>query len=370
MAAKNEERIQDGRRVRDVYVNLKENESFGRIRFGAAMSSNEGLVGDITLVRSNFDIADLPTSFKDLFVDRTAFLGAGQYFSVSLQPGLEYSNFSINFSEPYLFGTPTALGLSAYLWQRQREDWVEQRAGGRMSLARRLPCHYTIALNVRAESVDIRNIDDDAPQDVKNVRGTNMVYGTAFTLTKDELQVDRFFKPYGGYKSFASIEPVFGDFSLVKYMFGSTRYRTIYQNDEGFRHIIKLEGEVGWITGNAPVFERYYLGGGEDMRGFKYRGVGPMQSGDPVGGKSVLFGTAEYTFPLIGDTIRGVMFFDFGTVNEDTFSYGNLRASLGVGVRVFSEQIPIPIALDLGFPIKSESGDEKQVISFSIGTNF
>jgi outer membrane protein insertion porin family len=367
---KKDERIENGRRVRDVYVKVVESESFGRIRFGAAISSNEGLMGDISLVRSNFDIADLPKSFKDMFVDRTAFLGAGQYFAMEAQPGLKFSRYSVNFSEPYLFGTPTSMGLSLFMWDRLREKYTEGRSGFNTGLSRRLPGQYSVGVDLRLESVNIKSLDESAPPDVVAVKGTNSVYGVRFGLTKDTLDIDRFFKPYGGYRSYASIEPVFGDFSLVKWMFGSSRYRTIYEDDAGNKHIIKLEGEIGFISGKSPVFERYYLGGANNLRGFGYRGVGPMQKGDPVGGNSILFGTVEYSFPIIGDTIRGVTFFDFGTVNKNTFQYGNIRASVGFGVRIFSPQIPIPIDLNFGFPIRSISGDKTQIVSFTIGTEF
>jgi outer membrane protein insertion porin family len=156
----------------------------------------------------------------------------------------------------------------------------------------------------------------------------------------------------------------------VKYIFGSERYRTVYENDAGEKHIIKLEGEVGWITGDSPIYERYFLGGGNNLRGYKYRGVGPMQNGEPVGGNSMLFGTVEYGFPLLGDTIRGVTFFDFGTVNKDSFQFGNIRAAVGFGFRIFFPQVPIPVSLDFGFPIKSVAGDKKQILSFSIGMEF
>lgn len=370
IAPKQEERIENGRRVRDVYVKVLENESFGRIRFGAAISTNEGLMGDITLVRSNFDIADLPTSFKDMFVDRTAFLGAGQYFSISAQPGLKFSRFSVNFAEPYLFGTPTSMGLSLFLWNRERESFNEGRSGFNMGLGRRLPDNYSIDMNLRLESVDITSADDSAPPDVKDVRGTNSLYGVRFTLSKDTLLIDRFFKPYGGYRSYASIEPVIGDFSMTKWVFGSTRYRTIYENEAGEKHIIKLEGEVGWITGDSPTYERFFLGGANNLRGFAYRGAGPMQNGDPVGGNALLYGTAEYSFPIFGDTVRGVTFFDFGTVNSDAFKFGDIRASVGFGIRVFSPSIPIPIALDFGFPIRSFGDDDTEIVSFTIGTDF
>ncbi|RKY27355.1 MAG: hypothetical protein DRP79_03450 [Planctomycetota bacterium] len=370
IAPKKEERVEDGRRVRDVHVEVKESESFGRIRFGAAISSNEGVLGDVSLIRPNFDIADLPKDLRDMFVDRTAFLGAGQYFSISAQPGTESSRYSVNFSEPYLFGTPTSMGLSLFMWDRERESFDEDRQGFNMGLGRRLPKRYSIGLNFRIEQVDIDNVDFWSPGDVKDVEGSNSLVALRMSLTKDTRKIDRFFKPYGGYRSFASIEPIFGDFELVRFAFGSTRYRTIYEDDAGYKHIIKLEGEVGFITGDSPIYERFFLGGANNLRGFDYRGVGPMQRGDPVGGDTTLYGSVEYSFPVAGDSIRGVLFFDFGTVNEDTADFGNMRASAGFGIRIFSPQIPIPIALDFGFPIRADDDDDEEVVSFTIGTNF
>ncbi len=370
IAPRKEERIENGRRVRDVYVEVLESESFGRIRFGVAVSSNEGVLGDVSLIRPNFDIADLPKDLKDMFVDRTAFLGAGQYLSISAQPGTEFSRYSVNFSEPYLFGTPTSMGLSLYMWDRERESFDEERRGFNMGLGRRLPKQYSLGLNFRLEQVRVANVHFFAPRDVKDVEGSNSLLAVRTTLSKDTRKIDRFFKPYAGYRSFASVEPVFGDFDLVKFVFGSTRYRTVYEDDAGHRHIIKLEGEIGFISGDSPIYERFFLGGANNLRGFGYRGVGPMSQGDPVGGDSVLFGSMEYSFPLAGEAIRGVLFFDFGTVNKDSADFGNMRASVGFGIRIFSPQIPIPIALDFGFPIRSGDDDNEEVVSFTIGTNF
>lgn len=370
IAPPKETRIENGRRVRDVFVELTESESFGRIRLGAAISSNEGLMGDISLIRPNFDIADLPKDARDMFVDRTAFLGAGQYFSISAQPGLRFSRYSVNFSEPYLFGTPTSMGLSLFMWDRERESFDEARRGFNTGFGRRLPKQYSVGLNFRVEQVNVENVSNSSPRDVKDVEGSNSLFGVKMSLSKDTRQIDRFFKPYSGYQSYASIEPVFGGFDLVKFVFGSTRYRTIHENDAGYRHIIKLEGEIGLIAGDSPIYERYFLGGAGNLRGFDYRGVGPRQMGDPVGGDTMMSGTIEYTFPVAGDTIRGVFFFDFGTVNSGTADFGNIRASVGFGVRIFSQQIPIPIALDFGFPLRADDGDDTQIVSFTIGTSF
>lgn len=364
-------RVVEGKTVRDLVVELKESDSFGSIRLAAGFSSNQGLVGDIALVRTNFDIADLPKSFKDMFVDRTAFLGAGQYFAMSASPGTEFSRFKIDFSEPYLFDKPVSFDLSLFMWDWQRESHDEARKGISVGLGKRLGRQWIFTINMRAQSIEIEDVDDDAPPDVLDVEGKNSLQAVRLSLVKDLRQIDRSFKAYGGYRTFLWVEPVFGDFSLFKVSFGSTRYRTIHVTDEGLKHILKLHAEAGFIFGgDSPIYERFYLGGAGSMRGFDFRGVGPHQSDDPVGGDTLFLATVEYTFPVLGDVVRGVIFTDVGTLNKDTGSFSNMRAAVGFGLRIFSPQVPIPISIDFGFPIMKEDDDDTQVVSFTIALGF
>ena len=70
-----------------------------------------------------------------------------------------------------------------------------------------------------------------------------------------------------------------------------------------------------------PLPERFYGGGGTSMRGFPENQAGPRDpdTGFPLGGSALFFNTTELRFPLIGDSIGGVVFHDFGNV-FDRFS--------------------------------------------------
>jgi outer membrane translocation and assembly module TamA len=63
-------------------------------------------------------------------------------------------------------------------------------------------------------------------------------------------------------------------------------------------------------------------------------------------------------------------FFDTGSVflRDRNVSAGDLRQSVGVGVRYLS---PIgPLGLDLGFPIDRESGEASYRLHFAVGAQF
>lgn len=118
-----------------------------------------------------------------------------------------------------------------------------------------------------------------------------------------------------------------------------------------------------------PFFEKFYAGGLGSVRGFRYRGISPRSGPeeDPIGGDFSLTGTVELNFPVAGDVLRGVVFADAGTVEQD-FELGTIRSSVGVGIRL---TLPIfgqlPLALDLGFPITKDDQDDTRYISFSLG---
>jgi outer membrane protein insertion porin family len=127
-----------------------------------------------------------------------------------------------------------------------------------------------------------------------------------------------------------------------------------------------------WAGGDeVPIWDRLYLGGANNLRGFKFRDVGPKdENGEPIGGSTLARITAEYTFPVV-DKVRGAIFYDVGFVNAGTYDFGtsNVNSDVGIGVRL---DLPIgPVRIDYGFPLQKDSfssGSGK--FNFNIGYQF
>jgi outer membrane protein insertion porin family len=122
---------------------------------------------------------------------------------------------------------------------------------------------------------------------------------------------------------------------------------------------------------HVPIFDRLYLGGSNNLRGFKFRDIGPKdENNEPVGGNSMARVTAEYTYPVV-DRVRGAFFYDAGYVNADAgdFSPNNVASDVGIGVRL---DLPIgPIRLDYGYPIsQGDSTSHGGHFNFNIGYQF
>jgi outer membrane protein insertion porin family len=169
-----------------------------------------------------------------------------------------------------------------------------------------------------------------------------------------------------GWESFGAIG---GDFTFQRFTLGWDGYKTLYEDLLDRKTILALHGDAGYITGDAPFFERFYGGGIGSVRGFQFRGISPRSGPDDdrVGGDFSLFGSAEVSFPLTGDNLRGVVFVDAGTVEED-FEFGTIRTSVGAGIRLVLPFLgQTPIAVDLAYPITKDDDDDTQIISFSFG---
>ena len=139
--------------------------------------------------------------------------------------------------------------------------------------------------------------------------------------------------------------------------------------------ILLLDGEVAavdtWGSGNrVPIFDRLFLGGANNLRGFNFRDVGPKDdNGEPLGGHSLARFTIEYTMPII-PRIRGAIFYDTGFVNAGAFDYGtqHITSDAGVGLRL---DLPIgPLKIDYGIPIQKDNNTNGGKIQFSVGYQF
>ena len=108
------------------------------------------------------------------------------------------------------------------------------------------------------------------------------------------------------------------------------------------------------------------------MRGWDFRGITPRDGlfGDRVGGEFRVLTGAAYSFPVYGKALRGVLFTDMGTV-EENFGIRSWRASVGAGLRLQINFFgPVPLEFDFSIPVAKDDGDVMRVFNFLVGTSF
>lgn len=348
----------------------------GRLMFGVGVNSDAGVIGSIVLSEKNFDLFNPPRSWQDV-IDGTAFRGDGQSFRAEAVPGSQVSRYLVNWTNPYFLDTDYSLGLSGFYYQRFFDDWDERRAGGRISFGRQFTPEWSASAALRLENVRIDSADvfplfpggPVVPEELAEVVGGNFLSTIRLSVVHDTR--DSAFLPGEGHKVEVAYEQAFGEFDYPRVDVSGSQFFTLYSRpDGGGRHILTLNGQVGWTGSQTPIFERYFAGGFQTFRGFDFRGVGPEEFGVRVGGRFQALGTAEYRFPLLAnEMLAGVVFTDFGTV-EKSASLDEFRLTVGAGLRVTVPALgPVPLAFDWAFPVLEERNDDNRVFSFYVGLN-
>ena len=350
----------------DVYVAETET---GRINFGGAYNSDNGIVGQFTIDERNFDITRLPTSFRDL-LNGTAFRGGGQQFKLEVVPGQNLQRYSVSLTEPYLLGTDYSLSVSGYLFDRNFFDWDEQRLGGRVSVGRRLTPDLSISLGFRGERVELDNPRVDTSPTLNSSLGKSNLFLFNAGLIRDTRD-SQLAATEGTYLS-ATLSQAFGDHNYTRGDFDFRTYKLLRERADGTgRHTLSFGTKLGFSGSSTPIFENYFAGGFSTFRGFDFRGVGPFENGVRIGGPFQWLNTIEYQFPVLADdSVKGVLFCDFGTIEESvTLNSENFRVAPGFGFRVNIPGLGLgaPLAFDFAFPVATAEGDEEQVFSFFLG---
>jgi outer membrane protein insertion porin family len=124
---------------------------------------------------------------------------------------------------------------------------------------------------------------------------------------------------------------------------------------------------------DLPIPERFYVGGINTVRGFKFGRAGPIDpaTNEVLGGNKELVFNVEYIFPLVPEAkVKGVLFFDDGRAFDDTepIRISDLRRGAGIELRWIS---PIgPLRLEWGYNISPQGNEAHSVVEFTIGTLF
>ncbi|MHC4605369.1 MAG: outer membrane protein assembly factor BamA [Planctomycetota bacterium] len=361
--------------TQDVLIDVTEGTT-GNFRFAAGYSSAYGILGMFEFTQRNFDIADLPTSISDI---GSAFSGGGQHLNLRAVPARERQAFSLGFVEPYTFGYELSTSISATRISYIRESWDEARSGGGIGLYRGLgPVTAGASFNIL--QLSFRDLESDAPTIVRQYEGDNMSYTFSPSVSYDTR--DSMLLPTEGLLSRLSFEyagqVLAGDFDYNKITTDTDLYIPLWEWPENVRHVLALEFMAGWVHAKrrqdeVPISERFFLGGRGSIRAFEFRGVGPREFGDPVGGEAVMFGSVEYLFPLFTGMLRGAVFFDIGTLEPEIqdLRHSGFRTAVGFGIRFIIPQLGnVPVSLDFAWPLSKDDEDDRQTITFDIGRLF
>ena len=346
----------------DLDVFVKETKT-GEFSFGAGYSSIDQFIGFIDLTQKNFDIFNFPK-----------FCGAGQKLRIHTEFGSTRKDYELTFIEPWFLGYPVNIGFSLYSRTRDWDKYEERREGGDVFIGREFGEYWSSRLIYTFEGIRITDIAFDASDEVKIEDGKHIVSSLRGELVRDTR--DNKINPSSGLYDIFSCEYgggiMGGDKDFVKYETVDHKYFPVSKDS-----VFELRGRVGLVeafggTPDVPIYERFYAGGADTIRGYKERRVGPEgRYGDPVGGRIRAVFNAEYTYTLT-ESLKWAFFYDIGNVWADYAAFDwsslKLKSSIGTGARV---KTPLgPIRLDYGYALNPSPGDARGRFHFSMSQEF
>jgi outer membrane protein insertion porin family len=335
----------------------------GSLQFGAGYSTIDSLVGFVEFDQANFDLFNYP-----------AFTGAGEKFRARAQFGSERQDYLLSLDEPYFLNYRLSLGGELFYHDADYLStlYVEKDYGASLTSRTPLGPFAYGSLTYRIEDIDIADVDPTASEFFQEAAGTRLKSELTPSLvydTRDNVFLTRhgrriIFTPHvaGG--------PLGGDVQTYGFDLVGSQYFLLPLDN-----ILLLNAEVAeidtWGSGDdVPIFDRLFLGGANDLRGFQFRDVSPRDAqNQPIGGRSLARFTIEDTFPII-PKVRFAVFADTGFVNSNAYDFSiNAEASdVGIGVRL---DLPIgPVRIDYGFPIQGDQFGDSGQFNFNIGYQF
>ncbi len=347
---------------RDLTIEVQEKRT-GALNFGAGFSTIDSLVGFIELTQGNFDLLNWPT-----------FTGGGQKFRARIQYGTRRKDFTIALTEPYFLDRVLSLGGEAFFHEADFLSSVYDQRNYGFSLEARKPLNRftSVSLDYRLEAIELFNVQNDISPTLRAEAGSELksqVSSTVYFDSRDNPFLSRrgqriTFTPFiaGGFLG--------GNTQIYGFDLEASQYFKLPWDT-----ILLLNAEIAtvdnWGSGDrVRIYDRLFLGGSNNLRGFDYRDVGPKdKNGEPLGGQTLARTTIEYTFPII-EHIRAAVFYDIGLLSPDAWnpSTGRIASDVGIGLRL---DLPIgPLRIDYGIPVKKDGNSSSGKFNFNVGYQF
>lgn len=350
-----------------------EEKSSDQLNASVGWSQTFGLSGSVGVTFNNFDITE-PLSG-----------GAGQILSFQWDFGQAgtFRTFSIGFTEPWLYNTPTLLGINLFD-DAQNYTYSLRETGATLSFGRRFrfPDDYFRGdWFLKVQRTDVVNGGGLYPT------GLRSQVSIGQTITRNSTDNPIF--PSIGTKVALSGElagaNIIGSISFHKEIFSAEAYNRLDNSGKLVLYSSYLIESISSLSSDnyVPPNELLFMGGNGlayntiALRGYDDQSVGPVDSiRQPIGGRVLMKYGVELRYALTQDPIPIYLslFSEAGNVwpTFKTSNFFDLRRSVGFGVRLVMPAVGV-IGFDLGygFDRKIVNGNDPALLfHFQFGRGF
>ena len=286
-------------------------ENRNQLTFGAGVSQFEGFFGQLSFQTANF-------------------LGRGESLTVSLQAGSRAQNYTLAFTEPFLFDRNITGGVNLFRTDiRYIGQFTQKTAGGALSVGFPIADFARMFVNYQYERVRVTEVANAYLDPIVQARNPflrdSLLLGQGGERIISKVvpsfvynTVDNPIFPTSGrrYTAAMDLAGLGGNTNFYKPLVEAVHYwkqanRLTLGTRAQFEYIHVFSGNK-----DLPIFEKLFQGGEYSVRGFDIRTIGPHDPTAPYlvlgGNKSLLFNVEEMI--SIAGPVRLILFYDAGQV--------------------------------------------------------
>ncbi|MFH2202503.1 MAG: outer membrane protein assembly factor BamA [Elusimicrobiota bacterium] len=340
----------------------------GMLTAGAGFSSLDGLIGTLSLQHLNM-------------------WGRAHRANASWSFGRRVNDFTLGYTLPWILDKPVSLGFDAFSTRRispfegSNSAFTSKRTGGSVRVGPRFQDDkYRLNMSYTFQKISLTGVQSQFQNALSE--GTSVQSSVGVEFARDTR--DNIWDPARGTRHSigSSIAGgIFqGDIHFFKPYVSSAYHKTLFEVGD-YPLVFTASNRASYITPfnetrEVPVFERFFIGGQDTLRGYSSTG----EVGARNGGKIYDVFNIELGFPLARERrktiVKFVTFFDLGgsweNMRSARFTIGkgerDLKTDIGFGIRFVTPAFPI--RLDWGYGFQHRPGEEKSQINFGIGSLF
>ncbi|MDB2361079.1 outer membrane protein assembly factor BamA [Amylibacter sp.] len=334
----------------------------GSLGIGAGFNSSDGSVFTFNLNERNFlgkgQTVKLDFSSSKIEKQASIALADPSFLGRNLLAGISFGQSTI---------TPTSTPL------RSEKLYFEPKIGFPLTRDSNLSISYRFEADETKLTSTSNTVSPLITADVGNKNRSAVILSYKIDKTNSVV------RPTSGldFKITQELNGLGGNISYSKSNLGLKTYKTMFRDDI----ILTSELSAGVIIGSdASISNRFFLGG-DDLKGFRSRGIGPVDTrydNVPLGGKYFTSLSLEASFPIGVPEEYGVfggLFIDTGSLwGLDNTASGavddssNIRSALGVSL--FWDTVIGPLRFNWSRPITKELYDVNENFRFTVDTRF
>ncbi len=341
----------------------------GMLTAGAGFSSLDGVLGTLSLQHLNL-------------------FGRAWRTKASWSFGARVNDYSLSWTQLWTAGKPVSLGFDVFNTRRVNpfegsgSGFTSKRTGGTVRVGPRFKDDtYKLNFNYTFQKIQIAGVETQFQNRLADSTSIQSTFGAE--IARDTR--DNIWDPASGSRNSIGFNVsggsiLMGNIHIFKPFISNAAHKTLFEVGD-WPAVLTFANRAGYVTAFnetkvVPVFERFFIGGQDTLRG--YSSVG--EAGFRNGGKIYDVFNIELGFPLARERkktiVKLVTFFDAGGSWDNTrsmrFSVGqgehDIKTNVGFGIRFTTPAFPI--RLDWGYGLNHRPGESKTQINFGIGSLF